>query len=197
MRRYILPMRARRTGYIYHGKGTPSASAQRKALIDAGCDPDGIFEDAAPDRENRDAMISWGLEDGDVIVIAKTSVLGSGAKDTADAVRSICNQGALIEVVGCGARAYKTEDDIRNFAALALKTSRRINAKNMLDRRETAGRKLKTADLTPEQWSTVKFLWMYPGVKQQVAVDYVQHVLGFKDVTRVNIAHRIKSEAKQ
>ncbi len=183
--------RIRRTGYAYHGKGTPPLKEQEKALMDAECDV--VFTDTAPSREDRDAMIDHALEAGDTVVICKTSIIGSGAKDTADMVRKICAKGCPIEVIGCGARLYTTEAEIRDFAALALKTSRSINARNMIDRRERAGPRGKLDSLTSEQWSTCKFLWFYPGVKQVVAVDYVNIECGVS-ATRVNIAQRIKAE---
>lgn len=183
---------SRRTGYAYHGKGTPTLEAQEKALTDAECEV--VFTDTAPSRRERGEMINVGLEPGDVVVICKTSIIGSGAKDTADVVRAICARGCPIEVLGCGERMYTSEEDIRNFAALALKTSRRINVENMLDRRVRSGPKAKLDALSQEEWDHVKFLWHHGDAKQQVAVDFCKYRLNLKDVTRVNIAQRIKRE---
>jgi len=188
-------MAARKTGYVFHGSGTPKRAEQVKTLVDAGCVEKELFIDAAPSRSDRETLIEVGIEPGDTIILAVPSVIGSGAKDTASAVARICEAGALIQVVGFEARAYSTDADIANFAKEAVADSRKINATNMLARRSRAGPKGKLDALTPDQWATTKWLWFHEKAKQQVAVDYVNECCGVK-ATRVNIAQRIAREMK-
>ncbi len=188
-------MAPRTTGYVFHGKGTPARADQIKSLVDAGCAEEDIFFDAAPSREDREALIDGAIEPGDVILLAVPSVIGSGKKDTAEAVRRICLQGALIQVVGHAALAYTTESDIAEFATRALAASRKANVTNMLARRSRAGPTAKLDALTEEEWANTKFLWFHDGAKQRVAVDYVNIRCGVK-ASRVNIAQRIAKEMK-
>jgi hypothetical protein len=101
----------------------------------------------------------------------------------------------MIEVLGCGERLYTSESDIRNFAALALKTSRRINAKAMTERRARAGRPSKLEALTDGEWSILELVWFHDGAKQRVAIDLCNSADGFNldGVTRENIAQAIKA----
>jgi hypothetical protein len=182
----------RRTGYAYHGKATPPLKEQRKALLDAGCVV--VFEDAAPDREDRTAMIDHALGPNDTVVICKPSLIGSGAEDTASVVRHIGALGVPIEVIGHGAHVYTDEAEIAEFAAIALKTSRQINARRMVEGRARSGPRAKLDALTPEAWADVRWLWLEGGMKQEAVVRFVHERHGLTSVTRVNIAHRIKAE---
>lgn len=168
---------------------------QHKALLDAHCVV--VFEDVAPDRADRDAMIDHALGPNDTLVICKPSLIGSGAKDTADTVRKIGAIGVPIEVIGHGAHVYTDEAEIADFAKMALNVSRQINARRMIEGRTRAGPKAKLDALAPEAWADVRWLWLESGMKQADVVRFVHERHGLTSVTRVNIAHKIAAELKR
>jgi hypothetical protein len=184
----------RRTGYAFSGKATMPLKEQQKALMDARCVV--IFEDIAPGREDRNAMIEHALGPNDTLVICKPSLIGSGEEDTAETVRKIGAIGVPIEVIGNGAHIYTDEAEIADFAKMALKVSRQINARRMVEGRARAGPKAKLDALLPEAWADVRWWWLR-GAKQQDVVDFIHDRHGLTTVTRVNIAHRIAAELKK
>lgn len=191
MLRYIQPMsEGRRQGYAFQGPRTPKLPDQERALLDAGCVV--VFTDTAPDRTEREDMIRF-LRAGDEVVICKPSLIGSGADDTADAVRRIGAAGVSVEVLGCGAKVYTDEAEIRDFAAVALKVARRVNAERLNATRPRAGRRSSLEDMSDDQWAAVRFMWERR-VPQRLIVEMVQEVWGFASVDRFAIARRIKAE---
>jgi hypothetical protein len=168
---------------------------QQKALMDAHCVV--VFEDVAPDRNERDVMIEHALGPNDTLVICKPSLIGSGAKDTADTVRRIGALGVQIEVIGHGSRLYTDEAEITDFAEMAVNVSRQINARRMVEGRARAGPKAKLDALAPEAWADVRWLWLEGVMKQADVVRFVHVRHGLTAVTRVNIAHKVAAELKK
>ncbi|WP_299734616.1 hypothetical protein [uncultured Roseobacter sp.] len=175
-------------GYAFHGPKTPKLSDQIKVLEAEGCEK--IFEDAAPDREWRHHMInSAGVRAGDTLVIAKPSIIGSGAKDTFDTVKAISDLKVMIKVVGCGAKLYTEEKEMRDFAAVALKIARQVNAERLNQTRVSAGRKSKW-QLTPEMEGLLRIFW-HDGKTPMASIVEAACFLSGTKITRENLAQRL------
>lgn len=181
-----------KVGYIFTGPRTPSLAAQRTALKAEGVER--VFEDTDKARDRRSDMIDVLLEEGDVVVLCKPNLIGSGAEDTAYAVRRIGAKGAAIEVIGCGPHVYTSDTEIRNFAAHALRVSRQANHAIMVQTRNKPGPKGKLDAMSDHDWQTVRYLWGQ-GVKQVIIVGLC-HLWGYPTVTRFDLAKRIAAEMR-
>ena len=184
-------MKARKTGYAFHGKKTPTLKEQEDALLDLGCEV--VFTDKSPARTERSAMINAGLMEGDLLVICGEYALGSGEADAAKVVAQVCELGVKIQVMDQEPVLYKTEESIAAFASRALKSSRKFNAIRTSATRVRSGRRGKLDDLSDAEWVFVKFWWAR-AARQQDVVDFCNGPLGCEGVTRVNISHKIKAE---
>lgn len=174
-------------GYAFHGPKTPKLEDQVDALEAEGCE--NIYEDAAPDREMRQMLINQGgVRAGDTLVMVKPSIIGSGALDTFEAVKAISELKVMIKIIGCGSKLYTDEQDMRDFAAVALKVSRQVNAKILNETRASAGRKSKW-EISPEVEGLLRIFWHSKTPLPQI-LEAASYLSGTK-ITRENLTQRL------
>ena len=175
-------------GYAYAASNAPPLKDQHAALKDEGCKE--IWTDEHPNRGDREIVLeSDATRPGDTLVICKPSIIGNGAKDTANAVRTLGAKNVAIQVIGCGAKVYTDEGDIRDFAAVALKVSRQAVARNMLAKRQTEGRPRKW-DPDASEITFWRIFWHDRRVPLGRIIEAVSYTAG-RPVSRENITARL------
>lgn len=176
-------------GYIAVGPRTPDEATQRVALDNAGCTK--VIVDDVASRDMRDAHIeAHGFRAGDEVAFCRSFLIGNGKLDIVKALSEMGRIGVTVRVLDGTDVDTKDPTSIDFFAKQAVTASRQATAKHMLATRSSVGRKAKLSELTDEQDATARWLVKHPGVKYQVAVDYVNGHCGLLGVDRSALVRR-------
>lgn len=174
-------------GYIFVGPRTVTARKQKNALVKVGVDRDRIWIDEAPSRLERDEMLERGLRQGDTVIVAMASAIGSGGntRDRAKVLKRLGELDVKLQVGEGPPILYDTPEKIDNYMKMAAAESRALNGRAL--GKKSTGRPI-VYTVTDEQKQAICALWYNRNIDIAAVLSMASDMIG-KPVKRHHLKH--------
>lgn len=164
-----------RVPYIRLGPGLPTEAAQRAALAAAGLTEEELAqpytdrpklkagEEPAWDYMMRDVRHEHGEQDE--VWIARPAILANSEAEARERIVTLTEQGAVLVIASSGLRYSVRAEAAEDVAgALSLAAAVKADERALVLAKARAGRKVRPATFTPQQWKEARRLWADPAV---------------------------------